>query len=218
MSEEELEVVRLRTDFYRDGFRKIIFSLIIIIAAILTIIGASIYLYVNRPKPVTFKTYANWRLVPAVPLQQPYLSDQDLKQWVSNVLQEIFVFDFYHYPLQLKDHQKYFTENGARIYIDLLNNYAEAGFVTANKIFTSVSADEAPFILDRGILPDGRYAWWITMKIKIDYVTSGRFVPIHAPQLRVLVVRAPNVNNLSGVAISKIINTNAMTPISRISA
>lgn len=208
MTGEELKVIRLRNDFYRDGFRKIVFSLGLIILAILSIIATSIYLYVTKPAPVAFKTLDNWRIIAPVPPQQMYLNEAEVRQWISNTLQTIFIYDFYHYDQQFEQYKKYFSENGWDIYKDFLNNYAAKTNITSNKLFSRVTALEAPRITDSGPLPDGRYAWWIEMKIKISYVSPDKVYPSLEPLIRVLVARISTAENLSGVVIENILLAN----------
>jgi len=204
MSEEELKVIRLKNDFYRDGFRKVLFSLGVIIVAIFAIIATSVYLYLTKPKPINFPVYADWRILLAVPEKQPYLTEADLGQWVSNTLQEIFVFNFYQYNMQLEQHKKFFTDKGKQIYVDFLNNYASEKTVTETKIFVLAKAEEAPLIRDKGELPDGRYAWLVDMKLKITYSGALREDAEKNVSLTALVVRVPNINNITGVAIEDI--------------
>ena len=54
MAGEELQVIRLRNDFYRDGFKKMMFALSILLTAVILLIATSIYLFVNKPQPITF--------------------------------------------------------------------------------------------------------------------------------------------------------------------
>lgn len=212
MTEEKLQIIRLRTDFYRDGFRKVLVSLGIIGLAIVATIVAIIYLMTAKPAPIVFPTYDNFRVVPAVPVNQPYASDADLRQWVSNVLQSVFVFDFYQFPEQLNSYRPYFTDNGWKIYLDFLNNFVIKDKIVEAKAFVTSTAENAPQILQRGIL-DGRYAWWVQMRIKINYMSPTINFPTANPLIRVLVVRVPTANNLAGIAIENIMLGNVSNTI-----
>jgi len=203
--EQQLQVMHLRTDFYRDGFRKVLFSLALMGTAFMFIIATIVYLYLTKPKPVMFSTYENFSVVPKIPVNQSYLSEAELRQWVSNALQAIFVYDFYHYSDQLKNNKQYFTEKGWTIYKDFLNNFAAENTVTNAKAFVTSNALGAPVLGDKGNLPDGRYAWWVQMQIKINYFSQKIIMPPQTPTIQALVVRVPTTNNMSAVAIENII-------------
>lgn len=204
MAEEKLQTIRLRSDFYRDGFRKVFFSLIMILIAIICIIATFIYLYLTKPKPIIFSTYDNFRVVASTPLNQRFVNDADVRQFFSNALQTVFIFDFYHYPEQLKSYQQYFTETGWKIYLDFLNNYAVQDTITDGKIFVKSTAENAPQIIEQGVLQDGRYGWWLQMGLKINYISLNKNVMDQNPMIRALVVRVPTTTNLSGIAIENI--------------
>ena len=69
MAGEELQVVRLRDDFYRDGFYKVLFALATIIIAILSMVALSVYIYVTKPAPVNFSADNEWRILPPVSIK-----------------------------------------------------------------------------------------------------------------------------------------------------
>lgn len=203
MAGEELQVIRLRNDFYRDGFTKVLLALGIVSVAIILLIAASIYLVVAKPSPVAFSTDNEWRVVPPVPLDQPYLSTADLTQWVSLTLPNVFNYDFLHYMAKYKDNQQYFTQNGFNKYIGILNLYAPYNLVSQKKLFVSAAPDGAPFIVNQGLI-GGRYSWWLQMPLVIHFGGLERGYSQNVT-LQVLVVREPTLNNLSGVVIDNMV-------------
>ncbi|EKD70569.1 MAG: hypothetical protein ACD_46C00488G0006 [uncultured bacterium] len=203
MAEEEWHIVGLDDDFYRDSFGKVIFLSMSVCFAIVLLAGLSIYLHLNKPKPVNFAVGADWRIQPAVPIDRPYLSTPDLLQWVSDVLRKVFVLDFNQYNDQLKLSQQYFTSDGWSVFLNQLNNYANYNNVKVSKLFVNGTPAGAPFILNQGLL-SGRYAWWVQMPIDLQY-QGGASLPNRSLTLQILVVRIPTVNNLSGVAIDNVI-------------
>ena len=201
MAEEEL-YVRMREDFYRDSFGKVILIIISILLAIVLLVAVSVYLYLNKPKPVNFPVDAEWRVQPAIPLDQPYLSESDMLQWVNDAIQKSFVYDFYHYNDQVQNASQYFTPDGWKVFLNQLNIYVNYNNVQAYKMFISAAPAGAPFIIQQGLL-SGRYAWWVQLPIDIYYVNGQP--PTQALTLRILVVRVSTLNNLSGVGIDNVI-------------
>lgn len=200
---EELTVIQNRDDFYRDSFVKVIIIIIGIILSIGMIIGLSIYLYLQKPPPVSFNVYKDWRVQQDIPLREPYLSNPDLLQWVANTLQKVFVFDFLHYNDQLKSYSAYFTTNGFKVFQNQLNNYANYNNVQNYKLFVNGAAAGAPIILNQNPI-SGRYGWWVQMPISISSVSYNR-ANTQTLTLQVLIVRVSTMDNLNGVAIDNVI-------------
>ncbi len=202
MAEEELEIIRLRNDFYRDGFYKIFSALIILMLAAVMLIATSIYLYTHKPPPVTFYTDSDLRAFPPVPVTESYVKQADLIQWVSEVLPASFTFDFVDYQTQLKNLQQYFTPAGWTALGVLLDKYANAKTIEANKLFINAGANGTPTIPNQGLI-QGRYGWWIRSPMKINY--NGLEKRYDASiVIEALVVRVPTTNNLTGIAIDNI--------------
>ncbi len=197
---EGFQVVHLRSDFYRDGFRKILFALGIAVLVTLLLIATVIYLLLDKPPPVNFSTDSEWRIVKSVPVDQPYLSTPDLIQWVSQV-PTLFNYDFVNYKSELQTNAQYFTENGWKKFLDLLNSYIPYATIMNAKLFVNGTAEGAPYVINEGLLA-GRYSWWVQMSVNINY--SSRYAQLL--NLQVLVVRVPTLNNLYGVAIDNIIS------------
>ncbi len=202
MAEEELQVVSLRDDFYRDGFYKALGAFALLLIAIILLSAASLYLQFSKPSPVEFVTGDEFRTVAPVPINQAYLTQPDLMQWISERLPALFRYDFVNYNRDINTNMRYFTDNGWKNYQDLLKIYADGNSIAASKLFVSAVPGGAPIMLNQGLLPGGVYGWWIQMPLNLSYSsrTTGNAIPLVA---QVLVVRVPTLNNLSGVAIEK---------------
>src|SRR5690242_3880191 len=130
MAADEIQTIRLRNDFYRDGFRKALLALGIISVTVVLLIATFIYLIVTKPSPIYFATGDEWRVLPNAPLDQPYLRSSDLVQWVSKALPDSFQYDFIDYMAKFKDHQQYFTDQGWQVFVNIINRYASFNKVT----------------------------------------------------------------------------------------
>ena len=111
MAEEEFTIVELQEKFYRDGIKKIIIIITGVLLSIGLIVAALLYIYSNKPLPITFLVSQNWRVQADVPTNQPYLSVTDLLQWASDVIPKVFTYDFISYEDQQKQAEYYFTSN-----------------------------------------------------------------------------------------------------------
>lgn len=200
---EEFEVETLRDEFYRDSFIKVICLIGSFIVAFLALVALSIYLYLDKPPPVVFPVQKEWRVQPLVALDKPYLSTTDMLQWVSDIMQKVFTYDFNHYDDQLKNASQYFTNDGWKIFLNQLNIYANYNNVQAYKLFVNSTPAGAPILLNEGLL-SGRWAWWVQMPININYAGFSP-PPNKTLTLQVLVVRVPTLNNLTGIGIDNVI-------------
>lgn len=205
MAEEEEYIVRLKSDFYRDGYRKILLCLGLILATIVLLIASCLYLYFTKPPPVYFSTDNEWRIVQPVPVELPYLASSDLLQWVGNVMMDAFHYDFINYKDQLQENRQSFTDQGWLAFQGMLNNFASNDTIVIKKTFVNGAANGAPFILNEGLL-EKRYAWWVQIPMRITYVYTGEQAGTNSqqPVFQILVVRIPTLNNIYGVAIDNI--------------
>lgn len=203
MAEEGLTVVRIHEDFYRDNFRKVILVIVLAVISILLVAAASLYLFLSKPPPVTFMVAKEWRVQAPVPLDQPYLADADVLQWVSNIIPRSFELDFLHYNQQLEGIKQYFTESGYEVFLNQLKNRFDKNELVKNKMFVNSEPTAAPFFINQGILT-GRYAWWVQIPIKISYAGMKIF-PEAMLTLQVLVVRTDTSDNLTGILIDNVI-------------
>lgn len=200
---EEVQIVQLRDDFYRDSFGKVVVVIIGVVIAIALLVAMSIYFFLNKPPPVTFPVSVEWRVRAPVPLSEAYLSTPDLLQWVSEVIPKSFIYDFNNYNAQLQGASQYFTPDGWKVFLDQLNIYANYNTVTSSKLFVNASVAGAPSILNQGLI-SGRYAWWVQIPITLNY-SGFSPLPDKTLTLQVLVVRVSTLNNLTGVGINNVI-------------
>ncbi|HSW69646.1 MAG TPA: DotI/IcmL/TraM family protein [Gammaproteobacteria bacterium] len=203
MAGEDLQLISLKDDFYRDGYYKALIAIGILLGAIALLVSTSIYLQLSKPPPVAFKTGDEFRTLLPVPVTEPYLSQPNLIQWVSEALPRAFTLDFINYNEEVKSASQYFTVNGWKNFLDQLKMYAEYNTTMAGKLFITAVPGGAPFIINQGLLPSNSYGWLVQMPINLGYssVNKGNSLLLI---MQALVVRIPTTNNLTGVAIEKI--------------
>jgi intracellular multiplication protein IcmL len=196
--------VELEDNFYRDSFTKVILIFISLVVGILLTIAMSVYVHMHKPSPKVFPVGDEWRILPPVPVDQPYLSSAELTQWVIDAASRMFVFNFTQYDDQLKASKSFFTDDGWQIFLNQLNIYANNNKVLTEKMFVSGVPSGAPIIVNEG-LQSGRYVWLVQMPLDLSYSWAG--TPRSHTQtltLQLTVVRVPTLDNLSGVAIDNV--------------
>ncbi len=198
MAEEELQVIRLKTDFYQDGFSKIFVAIALVITTIIGLAALALYLFFSKPAPIYFATDQDYRVLPPVPVEQPYLNDSDLFQWVSRAIPAAFTYDFLNYDNERRIVSQYFTPNGWSNLNGQLNNY-HADFNSLQNLRTFISAEitAAPTILNQG-LAEGKYTWNVKIPMNLTYSNGTR---VRSLVIVAKVVRISTLDNLYGVAI-----------------
>src|SRR5579862_2259634 len=162
MPENNLPVVELLDDFYRDSFNKVVLIIVSIGIAIVFLITMALYIYLHKPAPKYFPVGDEWRIKAPVPVDQPYLSNPEVLQWVSDTVSKIFTLDFNNYNAQLQKYMPYFTQDGWQNFLNQLNIYANYNKVQTGRMFIYVVPTGAPVIINdssSGSLSSGRYAW-----------------------------------------------------------
>jgi len=202
-AQTELVTLALRDDFYRDGYRKVVTLLIMVIFSILFMSGISLWLVFSKPAPVSFYTDEEWRLLPPIPVNRPWIATPDLIQWVSDAIPAVFTVDFVNFSAQTAAAARYFTPEGYRKFLQAINQYANPVTLKNEKLFVNSDAAGAPFIINQGLL-QGVYGWWIQMPLNLSYSSAekGSTLPL---AVQVLVTRVPTQDDLKGIRIANMI-------------
>lgn len=201
MSDDALEIVRLRNNFYRDNYRRLVGILLFMILINLGLVFGIVYLLTHRPTPQYFATSADGRIIPLSPLSEPVVAPSELLQWVNQAVVAAYSYNFINYRKELQDAAQYFTPEGWKQYQDGLKASRNLETVVAKKLVATATPTGAPQITDQGIL-NGRYAWRIRMPFLVTYQNSNE--QIQQPvTVTVLVVRTSTLDTPKGIAIAQ---------------
>lgn len=107
-----LEQVKLRNDFYKDNFRRIIWLLLISLILNVALALAFVFYSAKPAQKFFFATTDDGQLIPLYPTVQPVVTNATVLNWVSSNVPQIYALDFVHYREELNDVQKYFTPPG----------------------------------------------------------------------------------------------------------
>jgi intracellular multiplication protein IcmL len=196
-----LEHVVLRSDFYRDGYRRMV--VINLIAAVAILVETFIlFTLVNRPVETRYFATENGRITQLQPLNTPVLSGRQLVQFAQEAAVASYTFDFVNYRKQLSELSSYYTRDGYSEYIDALSR-SNLDIVTKRKYVVSAVASGAPVVTREGV-KQGVYAWEVQMPMSVVYQSSAeradqKFV------VKMLLVRMPTAENPKGVGVHQII-------------
>lgn len=208
MAEKEpkdiLEVVKIRNDFYRDGQRKALLSLIISMIANVILAILLVYIITHPPKPQYFATSINGRITPLYPLDEPNQSDSAILQWANYAAIASFSYNFVNYREELQAASGFFTADGWDSFLAALERSNMLKGVVAKKLIVSAVATRAPVILKKGQISGGPYAWRVQMPILVTYQSSA-VITQENYVVTMLITRVSTLNSPRGIGISQFI-------------
>src|SRR5262245_6955283 len=117
MADDALELIRLRNEFYRDNYRKVIGVLLVTIIIIFILAGILAYLLSHPPAPKYFATDSQGRIIQLTPLDEPNLSQAALLQWANIAAVAAYTYNFVNYRQELQAASEFFTPDGWNAFI-----------------------------------------------------------------------------------------------------
>lgn len=201
MPEDALELVRLRNNFYRDNYRRLVGILLLMIIVNLGLIGTVVYLLTSRPAPQYFATSADGRITPLYPLSAPVVTPTELLQWANEAAVAAYTYNFVNYRKELQNTSGYFTPEGWNQFQQELRRSRNLETVIAKKLVVTAAATGAPVITDQGLL-NGRYAWKIRIPLLVTYESASERIqqPI---MVNMVITRVSTLDMPKGIAIAQ---------------
>ena len=134
MPDDALEIVRLRNNFYRDNYRRVVSGLLLLLFINVALIGVIVYQYKTRPEPRYFATSADGRITPIYPLTRPVVSASALLQWTNQAAVAAYTYNFSNYRKALQEASEYFTPKGWKDFQVALKSSGNLETVLAKKL------------------------------------------------------------------------------------
>ncbi|MGB6976519.1 MAG: type IVB secretion system apparatus protein IcmL/DotI [Gammaproteobacteria bacterium] len=205
MADDAYELVRLRNNFYRDNYRRVLSFLLIMVIINLILCVVIGYLVTHRPTPQYFATSADGRITPLYPLTQPVVSKSELLQWATQAAVAAYTFDFVNYRKDLQAASEYFTPDGWQQFQEALKKTRILETVTSKKLVANAVATGAPVITDQSVI-NGRYAWKIRIPLLVTYESQSEKIP-QSLEVNMIVMRVSTLETPKGIAIAQFIAT-----------
>lgn len=202
MADDAVELVRLRNNFYRDNYRKLLTALLGAFVAIVLLVLMIVYLIMQRPAPVYFAMSANGRIEKLYPLSEPVVTAQSLLQFASEAAMSAYTFNFIDYRKQFMDSKQYFTDEGWNGFLQSLKDSGNLDAVKTRQLIVNAVPGGAPVVVQEGVL-NGRYAWRVQMPLLVTYRSSSQTYH-NSWMVTLLIERVSSVTYPRGIAISQI--------------
>ena len=203
MTDDALEQVRLRNNFYRDNYRRVLATLLIMVLVNVLLVVV-ICFEITHPTPSKyFATSAEGRIIPLHSLDQPVVTQSALLQWAARAGVAAYTYNFVDYRAQLQEASDYFTPQGWTNFEDALKGSRNLETVLTRKLVVTAVPTGAPIILDQAPI-NGRYAWKVQMPILVTYQSAS--TTYQQPLIiSMLVTRVPDVDKPDGIAIAQFV-------------
>ncbi len=166
--------------------------------------GAHVWTAYHPPQPQYFATTADGRIIPLIPISEPYVTHEILLEWASKAVIRAYTLDYVHWREQLNQMRPDFTDAGFLNHRGALESAGTLEAVTQRRLVSAVVTSAPPIIINQGVLAD-RYVWKLEIPIAIAYEGASK---TSAPQrliAEVLVVRVPTNQLARGIAIHQLI-------------
>ena len=198
-----LERVKLRNDFYRDSYRKIIVALVCSLVVIICLVGVIFLLIESKPSPKYFAATNSGRIIPLIPLNQPNLKDKAVLQWASEAVTSIYSYNFVNFRRVFQNNKQYFTSGGWQSFLKALTESQNLKAVQRKKLIVSAVLTGAPVVRSQGEFQD-RYTWAIQMPVLVTYQsaseqTSQNFI------VTLNIKRVSTLDSVYGIGISEFV-------------
>ncbi len=138
------------------------------------------------------------------PLNQPHRDNQEISEWLTNVLSDAMTFDKPDYNALIKIDEQYFTEGGKGQYKQFLASTSMLKILDSGKYDVRSFVQGQPLLLNEGAV-NGSYRWLYEVPMMMSYVERGaksykNLEPVNQQViLTVQVGRVPGV--MEGIAI-----------------
>lgn len=176
-----------------------------LLATTLTVSAAGhLWALTHPPTPEYFATTADGRLIPLVPISEPYVPQEVLLTWVAQAVTTAYTFDYVHQKEQLSRMRDLFTTQGFNSHCRALEAAGLWTAVAERRLITQVVPTAPPLVTNQGVL-GSRYAWKLEVPIKITYQGASS---VSLPQdniTEILIVRMPTHELPRGYAIHQLV-------------
>jgi intracellular multiplication protein IcmL len=203
MKEDALQVVKLRNDFYRDNYRKVVAALLLSFFIILILAGALFYIVTHPPAPRYFATSNDGRIVPLIPFDRPNLTNPTLLEWANTAATAAYSYNFVNYRQALQQAADYFTPEGRQMFFNAVKSSNNLQAVVAKKLIVSAVATGVPVVLEQGVML-GRYTWKVQIPMLITYQSASQFSQ-QSVTVTMVVVRVSPLVSPRGIGIAQFI-------------
>lgn len=205
MSERDTEYALdlAKLTFYKHYFGKLLTALILALVVIGLLVAGFIIVKTQKVEREYFGIDSqNGRLVPIVPLGDPYLSQGALLTWFVDCTTSTNTYDFVNYQKQFQQNAACFTGRGWEEFTAAVLRTGTLEAVKSQRLVASAVANGAPVITREGIR-SGAYSWEIELPVTVTFQggQAGRSLVTQKLLVTAVVSRISTSESKYGVGI-----------------
>ena len=178
-------------------------TMFIAVALVVSVL-CNVYLGIRPIEYKYFVTDPSGRITEIQAINRPIQSQELVLNWATQSITKAYSMNFANYAQQLKDIEPSFNDAGWRGYQEALKTSGYLDKMLANQYATSAVPRSAPVVVAQGDL-GGVWAWRLQIPIIVSY-KSASVSQTQDITVDVVVVRRPETENPSGLAIAQIIS------------
>lgn len=174
-------------------------AVVVGIAAIVALFGsaAGLYLAFNK-KPVVIAANDAGRVIEAIPLNKPYVTDTRVTAFVEECGRRSFSHDFKNFRLTLNEAARCFTSQGSQKYMQAMDPMI--GELIDRRMLMSTSM-EPPVIVRGPLMLNGRVTWDVQSKMVLYREGQKERINPQSYVLEIRVVRVDLEESVRGIAV-----------------
>jgi intracellular multiplication protein IcmL len=203
MSQEALDTLAIKNNFYRDGYNrmKIICMLLIFLSMSLCVLAY--ILGSSCPTPAYFATTSSGEIMKLEPLSRPNMSTNNLLQWATQAATSAYTYNFVNYKEALNAVRGNFTAVGYQNFIQALTDANNLTTVIDKKLIVSAVPTNTPVIIKEGIA-GSNYAWLIQLPLLISYQSANESSRQEIT-VTMLITRLSTLDSPDGIGIAQFV-------------
>ena len=220
---QTFELARLRSNFYRDNYRRLILAMLLVLFGVVIMAYGLIYQYTHKPSPTYFVTNTLGQILPLEPLNksgEPALSTAEVVDWTRRAVTSAFSFDYVQWQQQIElTTEIYFTDTGGQQYQKQLQLAGYLTDVKNNKLIMTSKVNGNVLLYEKGNVESGNkqgnYYWRIKMPIAVTMEninvkrTFNLEVDVRVIRDEPVISQARGIDALRGIVVENIVAKDA---------
>lgn len=208
---DAVQTILTRNAFYRDGYR-LLLRISIILGIVILILTAGLVgmILSTNVRQVYFATTADGRIIPIVPLDEPFIKQGDLIAWTADTIRRSLQIGYHDYRQRLQDVSVNFSARGWESFTKALKDSRRLEAIEARELVMDVEIEAAPEVVAQG-LDGGVYKWVLQIPMTVKF--QGDQAPSETRSLlKLTVVRRSTLEHPKGIGIEQWIEVPADQP------
>lgn len=198
-----LKAVRLRFEFYRDGFRWLVTTAALLAIAVIVQAVSIHHLLGRKPVERYFTVDNAGRVIPVKALSEPFVNPTTLATWAAERILKAYRLDPKNYVAQAEEQRSSFTPDGFEQYKASLVTSGTIELMTKRLLVMSATPLGTPVVVKEGV-EEGVYYWKVRMPVLVDF-QSATAQTQRRRIVEIVIVRRHTIEAPLGIGISQFV-------------